>query len=142
MFASLKCGMLFMVQKVETVPLLLLPLALLRRLLSSFSYRLLLHTRVRPFHQGCMESQIELSSHPSSPLPPDLPDLVPVQLPHTALRLSYTSIVTPLLIFPCTRHSEAHQMPTIGYLLKNEHHLSSADDDTCGIPHLNAEDTR
>lgn len=32
-------------------------------------------------------------------------------------------------------------MPKIGFLL-NEHHLSSADDDTCGIPHIDAEDKR
>ena len=118
------------------------PITLHRRLLSSLSYRLLLHTHVRPFHQGCMKSQIEPSSHRSSSSQPDLPDFVSVQLPYTALRLSYTSIVTPLLIFPCTRHNEAHQMLTIGCLLKNEHHLSSADDDTCGIPHLDAEDKR
>ena len=32
-------------------------------------------------------------------------------------------------------------MPSVRYSL-NEHHLSSADDDTFGIPHLDVEDKR
>ena len=59
--------------------------------------------------------------------------------PHTALVLSYTSMVTPPLVFTCTRHDGADHMPG-SWCLLNEHDLSSADDDTCDISHLGAED--
>ena len=90
------------------------------------------------FHQGCMQPQLKSSSHRPWSSPYDLPDIVAFLPLQTALLLLYTSMVRPLLFFPCTTHDGAHLMPR-SWCLVNEHHLSSADDDTCSIPHLGAE---
>lgn len=134
--------MFFMLQEVGTVTLLRLPLTLLRRLLSCLFWCLPGHP-VYDLPSRLHAAPVEVIFTPS---------LVFAIRHTTCLTSSHSCHFTPLFccctqawsdrycFFPCTRHDGAHLIPR-SWCLVNEHHLSSADDDTCSIPHLGAEKT-